>query len=228
MKYKCIVVDDEELARRLIERYVSELEDFELITSCESAIEAQKVLSEKEVNLMFLDIEMPLIKGTDFLNSMNNRPNVIFTTAFREYAVEGFELNVVDYLLKPISFSRFFKSIEKFRGVVGAVNKVPEIEHIYVRSNKKNIKVVLDDILYIESLRDYIKIYLKNQKVVYKEGISSFEKRLNKNFLRVHRSFIVNKKMVSAFTKSDVEIGDVEIPIGESYKEIVLQEIIKQ
>ena len=225
--YKCIVVDDEELARRLIKRHLSELEDFELVASCESAVEAIKVIQEESIDLMFLDIEMPLLKGTDFLKNLHQKPKVIFTTAFREYALEGFELNVVDYLLKPINFSRFFKAIEKFlvsanKGIEHAVSK-----HIYVQSNKKNIKIVLDEVVYIESLKEYVQIHFKDRKVLIKGGITAFEQKLNHHFVRVHRSYIVNTNKVTAFTKKDIEIGKIEIPIGDSYKDRVLKRIVK-
>jgi len=225
--YKCIVVDDEELARRLIKRHLSDLNGFELVASCESAIEALEVINKTPIDLMFLDIEMPLIKGTDFLKNLSVKPKVIFTTAYREYALEGFELNVVDYLLKPIIFTRFLKAIDKFLESTnkGIESSVPN--HIYVQSNKKNIKILLDDVLYIESLKDYVQIHLKDKKVLFKGGITAFEQKLNQFFIRVHRSYIVNKNKISAYTKSDIEIGKIEIPIGDSYKDRVLKNIDK-
>jgi two-component system LytT family response regulator len=225
--YKCIVVDDEELARRLMTRHLSELEDFELVASCESAIEALKIIKEESIDLMFLDIEMPLLKGTDFLKALSQKPKVIFTTAYREYALEGFELNVVDYLLKPINFTRFLKAIEKF---LESTNKVIEnsvSKYIYVQSNKKNIKIVLEDVLYIESLKEYVQIHFKNRKVIFKGGISAFEQKLDHHFVRVHRSYIVNINKITAYTKSDVEIERIEIPIGDSYKDELLTKIAK-
>jgi len=223
--YKCIVVDDEELARRLIKRHVLELEGFELVASCESAIEALKYIKEHPVDLMFLDIEMPLIKGTDFLKNLDQKPKVIFTTAYREYALEGYELNVVDYLLKPIIFTRFLKAIEKFLESTNKAKASLEPNHIYIQSNKKNIKIILEEVLYIESLKEYVQIHFKNKKVLFKCGITAFEEKLNSHFLRVHRSYIVNTNMITAFTKRDIEIGDIEIPIGDSYKESVLKNL---
>jgi two-component system LytT family response regulator len=225
--YKCIVVDDEELARRLIKRHLSELEDFELVASCESAIEALKIIKEKSIDLMFLDIEMPLLKGTDFLKNLNQKPKVIFTTAYREYALEGFELNVVDYLLKPINFTRFLKAIEKFLESTNKVIESSVFKYIYIQSNKKNIKIVLDDVLYIESLKEYVQIHFKNRKVIFKGGITAFEQKLDHHFVRVHRSYIVNINKITAYTKSDIEIGRIEIPIGDSYKDRVLKKIVK-
>jgi two-component system LytT family response regulator len=225
--YKCIVVDDEELARRLIKRHLSELGDFELVASCGSAIEALKIIKETHIDLIFLDIEMPLIKGTDFLKTLDSKPKVIFTTAYREYALEGFELNVVDYLLKPINFVRFLKAIEKF--LENANNKIENTlpKFIYIQSNKKNIKIELDDVLYIESLKEYIQVHFKDRKVLFKGGITDFEEKLNSSFLRVHRSYIINTDKITAFTKSDIEIGRIEIPIGDTYKDRVLKKIVK-
>lgn len=223
--YKCIVVDDEELARRLMKRHLSELEDFELIATCESAIEALKIMKETPVDLMFLDIEMPLLKGTDFLKNLNQKPKVIFTTAYREYALEGFELNVVDYLLKPINFTRFLKAIEKFLEITNKAIAHSEPKYIYIQSNKKNIKIILEEVLYIESLKEYVQIHFKDRKVLFKSGITAFEQQLNSHFIRVHRSYIVNTNKVTAFTKRDIEIGDIEIPIGDSYKEIVFKKL---
>ncbi|MBL4643278.1 MAG: response regulator transcription factor [Flavobacteriaceae bacterium] len=224
--YKCIVVDDEELARRLIKRHVSELEDFELVASCESAVEAIKVIQEESIDLMFLDIEMPLLKGTDFLKNLNKKPKVIFTTAFREYALEGFELNVVDYLLKPINFTRFLKAVEKFLENTNKGVEQTEPTYTFVQSNKKNIKIILDDVLYIVSMKEYVQIHFKDRNVIFKGGITAFEQKLNSRFVRVHRSYIVNLNKITAYTKSDIEIGKIEIPIGDSYKNSVLKRIV--
>lgn len=225
--YKCIIIDDEALARRLIERHLSELSDFELVASCESAIEAIKVLQKESIDLMFLDIEMPLVKGTDFLENLNQQPKVIFTTAFRKYAFEGFELNVVDYLLKPINFTRFLKAVEKFLLVSKKTIENTEPKHVYIQNNKKNIKITLDDVIYIESLKEYVQIHFKDKKNIFKGSLTAFEQKLNKHFLRVHRSYIVNLEKVTAYTKSDIEIGKIEIPIGNSYKKIVIEKIMK-
>lgn len=223
MIYKCVVVDDEELARELIERHLSQLDNFELVASCASAIEAHKILQNKKIDLVFMDIEMPVLKGTDFTENLKTKPKVIFTTAYRDYAIEGFELDAVDYLLKPIVFERFFRSIEKFIAQQKPKNIVDENKAIYIQIKKKNVKVVLKDILYIESLKDYIKIHLNNQQLVFKHGITAFERKLNPHFLRIHRSYIVNSEKVTAYTKNDIEIGQIEIPIGEFYKKNVLK-----
>jgi len=222
MKYKCIIVDDEPLARELIESHLSHFDNFELVASFENALKAYAFLESNTTDLMFLDIEMPLLKGNDFLKKLKNPPKVIFTTAYREYALEGYELNVIDYLLKPITFDRFFVSIEKFKQF--QIPKAPENStnenHIFMSSGNKNIKIIFDHILFIESLKDYITIHLENGKSHHlKQNISTFEKVLDSNFVRIHRSFIIQTKKLTAYSKNEVEINSIEIPIGSSYKE---------
>lgn len=225
MTYKCLIVDDEKLARGLIKTHLSQLDDFELVASCSSAIEASKILQEETIDLLFLDIEMPVLKGTDFFKNLIHKPKVIFTTAYRDYAVEGFELNAVDYILKPITFQRFFSAIEKFRSLqTGATssNTIPTPEnkdaYLYIRKDRKQVKVYLDSILYIESLKDYVKIHVEKENHITKSSISSFEEKLDKRFIRVHRSYIINKDKITAYTKNDIEIGKIEIPIGENFR----------
>jgi DNA-binding LytR/AlgR family response regulator len=222
MKYKCIIVDDEPLARELITSHLAHFDNFELVDSFENALKAYAFLESNTIDLMFLDIEMPLLKGNDFLKKLKNPPKVIFTTAYREYAIEGYELNVIDYLLKPITFDRFFVSIEKFKQL--QIPKAPENltneNHIFVSSGSKNIKIVFDHILFVESLKDYITIHLENGKSHHlKQNISAFEKVLDSNFVRIHRSFIIQTKKLTAYSKNEVEINAIEIPIGSSYKE---------
>lgn len=222
MKYKCIIVDDEPLARELIASHLSHFENFDLIDCFDNALKAYTFLETNTVDLIFLDIEMPLLKGNDFLKKLKNPPKVIFTTAYREYAIEGYELNVIDYLLKPITFDRFFVSIEKFKQMQIPKKEIAATaeDHIFVTSGSKNIKIIFDEILYIESLKDYITIHLENSKSHHiKQNISIFEKLLNSNFIRIHRSFIIQTKKLTAYSKNDVEINNVEIPIGNSYKE---------
>ncbi|MDN3674741.1 response regulator transcription factor [Flavobacterium branchiarum] len=222
MKYKCIIVDDEPLARELIASHLTNFDNFELVDSFENALKAYTFLETNTVDLLFLDIEMPLLKGNDFLKKLKNPPKVIFTTAYREYAIEGYELNVIDYLLKPITFDRFFVSIEKFKQLQAPrkEEKANPENHIFVSSGNRNIKIIFEDILYIESLKDYITIHLENGISHHlKQNISTFEKVLDSNFVRVHRSFIIQTKKLTAYTKNEVEINTIEIPIGSSYKE---------
>lgn len=230
MIHKCLIVDDESLARELIETHLSQFDNFKLIASCSSALEAHKILQTETIDLMFLDIEMPVLKGTDFFKTLKHKPKVIFTTAYRDYAIEGFDLNAVDYLLKPITFQRFFQAIEKLtesnkpsEGVLENINL--EDSYIFIQSNKKSIKILFDDINYIESIKDYIRIHLKNSSLMIKHGITAFEEKLDTRFLRVHRSYIINSTKITAFTKHDVEIGKIEIPIGDFYKPNVLKHL---
>ncbi len=226
--YKCVIVDDESLGRELIATHLSQLDQFEIVASCSSAIEASSYLNTQAIDLLFLDIEMPVLNGTDFYQSLNNKPKVIFTTAYRDYAVDGFELNAVDYLLKPIVFSRFFKAIEKFLALSLTENKPhtiadkPTSNYIFVRADRKDVKLNYQDIIYVQSLKDYIKIFTTNKNHIVKESISAFSERLNKDFIRVHRSYIINYQYVTAMTTKDVELGDTEIPIGDKYRDNII------
>lgn len=230
--YKCVIIDDEALARNLIKNHLSQLDEFEVVAICESAIDARKVLQNKEVDLLFLDIEMPVLSGTDFFKNLIQKPKVIFTTAYRDYAIEGFELNAVDYLLKPITFGRFFKAIEKFLAMQ-IVNQPKELhiethskdDFIFIRKDRKQVKVYFDTILYVESVKDYIKINCKNEHHLIKHSITNFLEKLDNRFIRTHRSYIVNKDKITAYTKHDIEIDAFEIPIGESYKSELIKTI---
>ncbi|WP_298547240.1 LytTR family DNA-binding domain-containing protein [uncultured Aquimarina sp.] len=229
MKIRCIAIDDEPLALEVIQAHVKQIPDAELVASYTDPIEAFEQLKDSIVDLVFLDIEMPLLSGLDFVKTLKNPPKIIFTTAYRNYAIESYELDVVDYLLKPISFTRFFKAINKYKTLVNTVVTVQEVrettitnDHLYVNANKKFVKINFDEILYIESIKDYVRIHLKNTSVMTKDSITNFKLKLPDSFLRIHRSFIVNTSKITAFTKVDVEIDDKEIPIGASYKEDVM------
>lgn len=226
---RCVIIDDESLAIKVIKSHISQLPGFEVAYTFTNVLEALEVIKTEQIDLLFLDIEMPVLSGIDFLKTNPVTPKVIFTTAYRHYAVESYELDVVDYLLKPISFGRFLKATNKFK----AMQQLPESsplpeqqvvlnDHLYVNVNKKFVKIMFDDILYVESLKDYVKIHLAENAVVTKDSISNFEEKLPSFFLRTHRSFIVNTHKITAFTKVDVEIGKQEIPIGSSYKEEVI------
>jgi len=235
MKTKCLIIDDEPLAIQLIEDHVSKFSNLEIVAACQNAIEGFEVLKSQQVDLIFLDIQMPMLTGIEFLKSLSNPPKVIFTTAYREYAIESYELEVVDYLLKPISFHRFFKAINKYLKspenksvTVTAESKLDDsTRHIYVNMNKKHHKILFADILYAESLKDYVRIHTSDAKFITKEKISDFEKKLPSFFLRTHRSYIVNTHKITAFTSQDIEFGNIEIPIGINYKQGIL-EILKQ
>jgi DNA-binding LytR/AlgR family response regulator len=230
MTHKCLIIDDEPLAIEVIATHMKQIPDLEVIATFQNPLKAFQFLQNESIDLIFLDIEMPLITGIDFVKNLENPPKVIFTTAHRDYAVTSYELDVVDYLLKPISFSRLFKAINKYKSLLKTSEEVTsqnqEItanDHIYVNSNKKYIKIAFDDILYVESLKDYVRIHLSDQKVMTKDTIGNFLKKLPSQFLRIHRSFLINTTKVTAFTSMDVEIGTKEIPIGASYKNDTIQ-----
>ena len=232
VKIKCLIIDDEPLAAALIEAHVNQVPNLEVVAICMNALEGFEILKKQSVDLIFLDIQMPLLTGIEFLKSLSNPPKVIFTTAYREYAIESYELEVVDYLLKPISFDRFFKAINKFfKAIESAAPVKVSIDSqntsgfVYVNSNKKHHKISFSEILYVESIKDYIRIHLHDKTIVTKDKISDFAQKLPANFLRTHRSYIVNSDKITAYTVHDVEIGSIEIPIGISYKKQLLEEL---
>ncbi|KQS46150.1 two-component system response regulator [Flavobacterium sp. Leaf359] len=229
MKIKCLVVDDEPLAIRLIEKHIAKIDNLEVVATCNTALKAFEILNLQKIDLMFLDIKMPNITGIEFLKNLKNPPKTILTTAYRDYALEGYDLGVVDYLLKPITFERFFKAVDKFLSAnstsieVKSKESVPD-EFILVKSGIKNYKINTNDIIYIESLKDYIKINTTGDKnITSKYKIGDIQQELNQdNFLRIHRSFIINTSKITAFTLNEIEVDGIEIPIGASYREDVL------
>ncbi len=231
MIIKCLVVDDEPPAREIIRRYIEEMPMLELVAECANAIQAFTVLQQQHVDLMFLDIRMPQLNGNDFLKTLKNPPKVIFTTAYTEYALEGYELDIVDYLMKPIPFDRFLKAVNKAFQHAGAkqeglmVNEEKKSESfVYFRADRKMVKVMLRDILYIESMKDYIKIITAAGTIITKQSISSVEAMLpEKDFVRVHRSYIVSLNKIKTFTAELIEIEKNEIPIGKLYRNGVLK-----
>ncbi|MFK7935471.1 MAG: LytR/AlgR family response regulator transcription factor [Saprospiraceae bacterium] len=232
---KCLIVDDEPLAVNVIKRYVAQVSTLELITTCDNALDAFKIVKQQSIDLIFLDINMPMMTGIELVRALQHPPSVIFTTAYRNYAVESYELNVVDYLLKPISFTRFVQAVDKYMAQtptqnqqsVSANGASDSAAFLYVNSNKKYIKVVLSDILYVESIKDYIRIHLTDKNIVTKEKISEFQQKLPADFLRIHRSFIANLGQVTAFSALQIELGEQTLPIGNSYKKEVL-EVLKK
>ena len=227
-KYKCYIVDDEPLAINVIEQHLSKLDQFEICGTSTDPIEAFNHLKTLRPDLLFLDIEMPDLNGLELIESIEIKPEVIITTAYREYAVEGFEHNVLDYLVKPIPLKRFLKAIDKFlqqKGIAQNDKRDPP-SYIFVKADRKTIKVDLQDILYVEGVKDYVKIVLPNQNILTKISIGNFHELLpQEQFLRVHKSFVVAKNKITAFTAHDVEIGEIEIPIGRVYKEQFLKSV---
>lgn len=221
---RCLIVDDEPLALTLMKAHIEQVPQLELVGTCQNALAAFEILKTEKVDLLFLDIQMPVLTGIEFVKSLQEPPAVIFTTAHREYALEGYELNVVDYLLKPIAFIRFFKAINKYldsrsQQIPSSPKTEEPPKYIFVNVNKKNLRLAFADILYVESLKDYLRIVSKSQSVVTKGTISAFEQSLPDHFCRVHRSYIVNLEEITAYTQQDIEIGEKEIPIGLSYKQ---------
>ena len=236
-----IIVDDEPLARDVLETYLERMPDVNLVATCSNAFEANQALKDNQVDLMFLDIQMPQLTGMDFLRTLQNPPMVIFTTAYSEYAIEGFELDALDYLLKPISFDRFVKAVNRAKeqkelqsgGTVDTTSAVntdtaPETEleedFIFVKADKKLIKVNYDDILYIEGLKDYVIIRCNDSRVITLQTMKSLEVRLpSKIFKRIHRSYIINMSKVEAVMGNMIEITEKgakkHLPIGKNYRE---------
>jgi len=232
---KCVIVDDEPPAREILRHYIEQIPALELVGECGNAVHALIMLQQQPVDLIFLDIRMPQLSGTDFLKTLKNSPKVIFTTAFPEYALEGYELDVVDYLLKPIPFERFVKAVNKalllngFLKQSGTETNVVEPEpkndsFVYFRADRKMVKVMLQDILYIESMKDYIKVVTTKGVVITKQSISSVEAMLpEKQFVRSHRSYIVSVSKIKSFTNELIEIEKTDIPIGKLYRNEVLK-----
>ena len=232
MNIKCLIVDDEPLAVRLISSYIQQVPELEVTAACNNAIDAFAILREQKIDLIFLDIKMPKLTGTDFLRSISSPPKVTFITAYRDYALDGYELDIVDYLLKPVSFTRFIKAVSKATKLIAADNNFSEANakfennessFLYFRINKEMQKVLLREILFIESSKEYVKLHLENGKwLLVRQSISSLEKLLSPHrFLRVHRSYIVTIEKISSFNSMHITIGHHKIPIGRLHKNAV-------
>src|SRR6187399_1102946 len=229
IQVKCIIVDDEPMARDVIRRYIQKIPTLKLMGEFGNAIEATIFLQEQGVDMIFLDIKMPQLSGTEFVRSLRNVPKIIFTTAHKEFAHEGFELDVIDYLLKPIRFDRFLKAVNKafpqklqetevITSVASEENK-PATSFIYLRVDRKMIKVLLNDIVYIESDKDYVKVFTEKGFIITRQTISSVEVMLPESqFIRIHRSYIISLTKIKSFTAETVEIGNKEFPIGKIYR----------
>jgi DNA-binding LytR/AlgR family response regulator len=223
-------VDDEPPARDVIRRYIEQVPMLQFAGECGNAIEAFAFLQQHPVDLVFLDIRMPQLNGNDFLKTLKHPPKIIFTTAYSEYALEGYELDIVDYLLKPVPFDRFLKAVNKTFQLVpvknesGAEEEKKSGSFVYFRSDRKMVKVMLEDILYIESMKDYVKVFTKNGMIITKQSISSVEAMLpEKEFIRTHRSFIVSIRHIKSFTSELIEIHDAEVPIGKLFRNEVMK-----
>ncbi|MGQ1909733.1 LytR/AlgR family response regulator transcription factor [Marinifilum sp. RC60d5] len=232
MKVKCLIVDDEDLALDIIEEYINRIDYLQLEGRCKSAVQALSILNSKQIDLLFLDIQMPGLTGIQLLRNLSNPPSVIFTTAYTEFALESYELEALDYLIKPIPFERFIKAVNRYFKLAKHNFQIPEKKEnnsteqafIFVKSEKRMIKVFLHEILFIESQRNYVSIYLENNKeIITLNTISNIEEKLpDNNFLRVHRSFIIALKKIGSYASGNIEINKQLIPIGRNYKTMVM------
>ncbi|WP_213279524.1 LytR/AlgR family response regulator transcription factor [Chryseobacterium indologenes] len=224
-KYNCIIVEDEPIAAEILENFISRDQELNLVGKCADAIYASSLLSIHEVDLMFLDLHLPVVKGFDFLRKIKNPPFVIVTTAYHQYAVEGYELDIADYLMKPIPYERFQAAIGKFKHLMEAEDallEVSERDYIFINSGKKQIKIILQDIFYIESLREYIHIHTKAETFTFKMPISKIEEVLNpKMFARIHKSYIISKAKIEVKSANIIQIRGKNLPVGRTYKPLL-------
>lgn len=230
-KLRCIVVEDELPARRILEKYIADLSHLELVLCCSNAFEAASVLKEEKIDLIFLDIHLPKLSGINFVKTLSNPPSVIFTTAYPQYAIEGFELDAVDYLLKPFSFERFMKSVNKVetnaKAPMEQVSK--EMDYVFIKTDKKIIRLDINELKYVESQSDYIRLVSEKGAIMVLQSLKYMEHLLSGNeFLRCHKSFIINLKYIDRITGNLIKIGDQEIPIGRHYKQDLMEAIEKR
>src|SRR3984957_2664740 len=235
-KIVCLAVDDEPLALSILKKYIGSVESLELVGCCENAVQALQLLQKFPVDLIFLDIQMPQIMGTDFIRTLKKSPRIIFTTAYRKYAIQGFELDAVDYLLKPISFERFLKAVNKVlqtnldvpdsRFQLNDKISEPMQSYLYFRVDRKMVKVFIHDILYIEGFSDYVKIITTSKTLITKQLISALEETLPKEiFIRIHRSFIISVNKINSYNADIIIIGKEELPIGRLFKQNVIRKL---
>lgn len=235
-KLKCITIDDESLARKLLEEYISQIPFLELVKTCKNAFEAIEVLESEKIDLMFLDIQMPGMLGTKFLESLVNKPLTIFVTAYEQYAIEGFNLQVIDYLMKPVSFERFFKAALKAQDSYKSLSLISEQldssiespEYMFINVEYSLVRVNFNQISHIEGLKDYIKIYVNNavHPILTKSTLKGIEEKLpSKKFLRVQKSFIVNLDKIESIRNHRISIGKYEIPVSDTNMDILLESI---
>lgn len=225
----CLVVDDEPIARDIVISYINQVPYLKFVKSCKDAFEAMEIMKEKNIDLMFLDINMPRLSGMSMLRSLNITPDVIITTAYAEYALEGFELSVTDYLLKPFSFERFVLATEKVikkrheSTSNSNIKEKPET-YIFVKADKKQIKIDINEIRYIESYGNYIHIYTLNEKIITKQTLTDFEKQLPLNaFVRIHKSYIVAYRHIKYMEGNHVSICEKQLPIGKVFRDNLLK-----
>ena len=218
----CLIIDDEPIARDIIKSHISKVSDWTVVGSCQRAADAYELLVNHEVDLIFLDIEMPGMKGTDFLKTLKNPPLVVFTTAYQQYAVEGFDLNIADYLLKPITVERFMQMVEKVQQQLnmGEKESAPASDHCFIKHEGKLVKIEFDDIEYIQAEKDFSSLYLSEGRLFVSMHLKMFEELLpGHSFSRIHRSYIIPHEKVKAINGNMVQLSSAEVPIGSSYKD---------
>jgi DNA-binding LytR/AlgR family response regulator len=234
MKVRCLLIDDEPPALKVLASHISNINGLEIVGQCRNAIEALDMLHQQVVDVIFLDIKMPKILGTEFLKNLSHPPKVIFVTAYHDYAVQGYELDAVDYLVKPVSFERFVKAIAKLKRMMGQETISQSNDYkpnpeafVYLKVDKHMQKVFVNEIIYIESWKDYIKLFLDRDKsMLVKQSISSIENLLSEHkFLRVHRSYLVSINKISGYNGLSVQVQSNEIPIGRLYKQAVMERL---
>jgi len=234
MKLQCLLIDDEPPALKVLSRYISQIGSMEIAGQCSNAIQALEVLQRCRVDVIFLDIKMPRIIGTEFFKNLSHPPKVIFVTAYREYAVDGFELDAVDYLVKPVSFERFLKAVTKLNKLVGSEVPVmtstsasPADAFVYLKVDRDMKKIIINDIIYMESWKDYVKVFLTGARsLLVKQSISTMENLFSDHkFMRIHRSYIISLDKISCYNGLFVQLGTTEIPIGRLYKQVVMERL---
>ena len=233
-KINCLIVEDEPLAVEVLQDYINQVPFLNLKGICSDAIFALDFLKKEEIDLIFLDIHLPKLKGLDFLKMLKKPPQIILTTAYHQYAIESYEYNILDYLLKPIEFSRFLMAVnkiepkEKLEFFEKTIEPKTERDFLFFSVEKKKVKVFFDEILYIESLKEYIRIVTKTKKLITHSQIGQIEKLFDESkFLRIHRSFIVSKDKIEAFSSTEIEVSGIILPIGRNYKELIMKQLEK-
>lgn len=234
MKLRCLLIDDEPPALKVLQSHIANVNGLEIVGLCKNAVEAMDVLHEKQIDVVFLDIKMPKITGTEFLKNLSHPPKVVFVTAYRDYALDSYDLDAVDYLVKPVSFERFMKAISKVKRLMGheIVSQPEEFKtnpeaFVYLKVDKSMLKILINEILYIESWKDYVKVFMENGKSwLVKQSISSMENLLSEHlFIRIHRSYMISLKKITGYNSTDIQIGGKDIPIGRLYKQKVMEAI---
>jgi DNA-binding LytR/AlgR family response regulator len=218
--FTCLIVDDEDLAVSLLETYVQKTEGIEVAGTCYHALDAQKFLQTHTVDIIFLDIQMPYLTGLEFVKQLQHPPLIIFTTSYSEHAVEAFELKVMDYLLKPFTYERFLHAVEKVKDYLQLVQSQKEADCFFVKSDGMQIKIMIDEILYIEGLKQYVKIVTANGQIITLEAMKKLEEILpSSKFVRLHKSYIAALDKIQAMSRKEITVGQKHIPVGKTYEE---------